>query len=840
MLVQAALKFSIVVCAAIGLFGPANADQVDYTYDDLGRLKTVTYEDGTSVVYNYDPVGNRTTQTVSLGGDNPINDSIPTQGVGNNLLDLANWPVGNAPSTTPALPGWATSTSYTNETRWLRVAGPGSSGQVTTLESGQTESDSNGGGFNPSNTFTIDPTKAYEYSIYFRKHDLSLQNLYLGMTTGGAVKHSINEAVYTNPYFLAWNTTNQQSYLNAGTWYKIVGYVLPEGYPTVSSYADWGGVYEVSTGNRVADTVSFRWSEDRTTNSMYARFFTYYDEVQQNVFTTHFYQPEVRVTNVSYVPVVPALSLTHVSANEGDNISFNVNLSAVTTVDISVDYIIDHPGGANSASSNDYTASSGTLVITKGNTQGTISVPTIEESVAEVDEFVRITLSVPVRATLSDTSRLAYIYDDDSSASFSVNDVSVAEGGALSFTVTKTGSTANSHNVSYATANGTAGSGDFTSASGTLSFSPTQTTQSVTVASLQDSNYENAETVFLNISSATNGATISDAQGIGTINNDDVAPAFTIGNAVELEGNNLSFTVTKVGATTLTHGVSYATANGTAAAGSDYTSKSGTLSFTSAQSSQTIVITGIEDSVYEDNETVLVNLSAATNGATISDSQGVGTISNDDAAPAFSINDITAEEGNNLTFTISKSGSTSKSHSINYATANGTAAAGSDYTTKSGTLTFTAAQSSQTVTITGIEDTTPESNETFNINLSSATAGATISDSQGVGTITNDDVANSPPNAVADSDQTSLYEDVWIYVLNNDSDPDSDPLTITAVTQPSNGTASIATLPPGTIRFFGTSTGSSNFTYTISDGNGGTDTATVFVTVDGGGGGPPF
>lgn len=310
---------------------------------------------------------------------------------------------------------------------------------------------------------------------------------------------------------------------------------------------------------------------------------------------------------------------------------------------------------------------------------------------------------------------------------------------------------------------------------------------------------------------------------------DVTAPAFAIGNSVALEGDSLSFTVTKVGSTALTHNVNYATANGTAVAGSDYTSKSGTLSFTSAQSSQTVVIAVIEDSVYEDNETALVNLSSATNGATISDSQGIGTISNDDTAPAFSINNVSAEEGNNLSFIISKSGSTSKSHSVDYATANGTASAGSDYTTKSGTLTFTTAQSSQAVTITGIEDTTFEPNETFYVNLSSATSGSMISDSQGLGTVTNDDVANSPP--VANDNSTSMWEgdSKSPNVLLNDTDPDGDPLTIISVTQPFNA---IVTITSSTsIYVLSIDDGTETFTYTISDGNGGTDTATVTVVV---------
>ena len=85
----------------------------------------------------------------------------------------------------------------------------------------------------------------------------------------------------------------------------------------------------------------------------------------------------------------------------------------------------------------------------------------------------------------------------------------IAEGGTLSLTVTKTGATAVSHNVSYATANGTAAAGsDYTSTSNSLTFLASETTKNVSVVTLQDTVYENNETVFVNLSNPTNGATV--------------------------------------------------------------------------------------------------------------------------------------------------------------------------------------------------------------------------------------------------------------------------------------------------------------------------------------------
>ena len=93
------------------------------------------------------------------------------------------------------------------------------------------------------------------------------------------------------------------------------------------------------------------------------------------------------------------------------------------------------------------------------------------------------------------------------------------------------------------------------------------------------------------------------------------------------------------------------------------------------------------------------------------------------------------------TFTVTRSGGTA-AFDVNFATSNGTATvADSDYVAASNTLHFGANENTQTISVTINGDTKVEANETFNVALSNATNGATISDGQGVGTITNDDGA---------------------------------------------------------------------------------------------------
>ncbi|WP_373480982.1 Calx-beta domain-containing protein [Geminocystis sp.] len=110
--------------------------------------------------------------------------------------------------------------------------------------------------------------------------------------------------------------------------------------------------------------------------------------------------------------------------------------------------------------------------------------------------------------------------------------------------------------------------------------------------------------------------------------------------------------------------------------------------------------------------------------------------------PTLRINDISITEGNsgtkNAVFTVTRTGTPTGTITVNYATANGTATAGSDYVAKSGSLSFATNETSKTISVVINGDTTLETNETFFVNLSSAT-NATISDNQGLGTITNDD-----------------------------------------------------------------------------------------------------
>ena len=347
----------------------------------------------------------------------------------------------------------------------------------------------------------------------------------------------------------------------------------------------------------------------------------------------------------------------------------------------------------------------------------------------------------------------------------SIGDVTLAEGDSgtktFNFTVSMSGSNTLGASVSYATADGstnpaTAGS-DYVATSGTLTWAAGDTSsQTISVTVNGDTTVEPDETFYVNLSSPTN-ATLSKSQGVGTIQNDDIALGITATDATKAEGNSgttpFTFTVSRSGLTTGATTVNYAvTGSGTNPAnGADFggTLPSGQVSFAAGDKSETLTINVSGDLVVEPDEGFTVTLSGASGNAQITTPTATGTILNDDSAlPALSIGDVTLAEGDSGTktfnFTVSMSGSNTLGASVSYATANGStnpATAGSDYVATSGTLTWAAGDtSSQTISVTVNGDTTVEPDETFYVNLSSPT-NATLSKSQGVGTIQNDDIA---------------------------------------------------------------------------------------------------
>jgi hypothetical protein len=223
-------------------------------------------------------------------------------------------------------------------------------------------------------------------------------------------------------------------------------------------------------------------------------------------------------------------------------------------------------------------------------------------------------------------------------------------------------------------------------------------------------------------------------------------PDVTINNVTVTEGNtgttDAVFIVSLSAPSTTPVTVHYATADGTAVAGSDYQATAGTLTFAPGETSRTITVKVNGDRTFESNENFAVNLSQPTN-ATIANGQGVGIIIDDE--PRISINSVSRYEGRQgqttaFTFTVALSSAYDQPVTVSYKTTDGTARTSDrDYVAKTGTLTFNPGETTKTITIVVNGDSKKEADETFFVDLFSNSSNALLTTSRGIGTILNDD-----------------------------------------------------------------------------------------------------
>jgi hypothetical protein len=201
--------------------------------------------------------------------------------------------------------------------------------------------------------------------------------------------------------------------------------------------------------------------------------------------------------------------------------------------------------------------------------------------------------------------------------------------------------------------------------------------------------------------------------------------------------------------------VSYTTTAGTAAL-TDYTDVHNTVAFPAGSANgsvQPVSVPITSDTFDEDDETVFVDLTDAVGAALDAASRARITITDDDPSPTVSVAGASAPEGNSgttvLNFPVSISAASGRDVTVSYATVNGTATAGPDYTAASGTARLVAGTTSTTVPVTVLGDTAYEANETVTLQLSSP-VGATLGTASATGTITNDDADLPPRNTWGD------------------------------------------------------------------------------------------
>lgn len=427
------------------------------------------------------------------------------------------------------------------------------------------------------------------------------------------------------------------------------------------------------------------------------------------------------LTIVNDDPLPPStitLSNSAYSVNENGGTS---TITASRTGDpagpVCVSYAI--AAGITATAGVDYTATPGTLCWANGETGNkTFAVGIIDNSYYGGDKTVNLALSSPTGATIlgSPSTAVLTIVDNETplpntialtSATYSVNE----DSGIATITVSRTGPSTEAVSVNYAISNGTAinGNGGGTVydyyiyyPNGTLTWDNGDMTDKTFSFSIRDNAvYEADKTVNLALS-AVSGGTM-------TLGNPNTAVLTIVGNESAISFSSSAYSVDEnSGAAIITarrNGSSRGAAvvtwhdnyGGTAMAteGSDYTYQPSpkTLSWADGDmSDKTIIINLIDDSVFEVDETVDLQLISTTGNATIATPyQTVLTIKdNENATLAFTASAYSVKETDGMaTITVSRSGYSNGVVTVSYeTTTGGTATTGVDYTAVSGTLTW--------------------------------------------------------------------------------------------------------------------------------------------------------
>ncbi len=408
------------------------------------------------------------------------------------------------------------------------------------------------------------------------------------------------------------------------------------------------------------------------------------------------------------------------------NAVFRLALSAVNPAPVSVAYTtVDN----TAISGVDYRSTAGAVTFAPGVTNQTVTVTVNAQTLNEATKTFYLQLSDPTNATLTVTQVVGTILSGVAPPTLALTDATVTAlaSGATNalFRFSLSAPSGQPIAVNYATANGTALAGvDYLATSGSFGFAPGETNQTVSVAINPQTVNQAAKTFYLNLSAPLN-VTLPGTQVTATILSGVAPPTVSLAGATVTAPlsvvTNAALTVSLSAPSGQTVTVNYATADDTAVAGSDYAATNGVVTFAPGQTRQTIGVVVFPRALSQSAKDFLVRLSAPVN-ATLLGSPATVMILSAVPAPTLTVSDaaVTAPPTGvtNAAFTLSLSAPSAQTITVNYATADGSARAGVDYTATSGKLTFPEGTTNQSLFVTALARAPGSSNVAFLLNLS--------------------------------------------------------------------------------------------------------------------------
>jgi len=349
-----------------------------------------------------------------------------------------------------------------------------------------------------------------------------------------------------------------------------------------------------------------------------------------------------------------------------------------------------------------------------------------------------------------DIAGIVYLYPFTPTVTLSVSGNPMAEaGGVATVTATLSGVAGRTVTVNLAFS-GTASYGNDYTRSGTIITIPAGSTSgSMTLTALQDALNEANETIVVDISSVVNGTESGTQQVTARITDDDPLPTVTLGlsGSPVAEAGGVATVTATLSAVSGRAVYVYLSFAGTATVTSDYTRSGTSVTIPAGSLSGSIILTAVQDTLYEGNETIVVDISSVTYGTENGTQQVTATITDDDAPPTVVLGlsgSPMAEAGGVATVTATLSAVSGLPVTVNLAFS-GTATLTSDYTRSATSITIPAGSVSGSIALTAVQDTLDEANETVIVDIGAVANGTENGTQQVTATITDDD---APPTVV--------------------------------------------------------------------------------------------
>lgn len=409
----------------------------------------------------------------------------------------------------------------------------------------------------------------------------------------------------------------------------------------------------------------------------------------------------------------------------------------------------------------DYTRSLTAITIAAGQTTGSITLTGVNDTLDEADETIVVSATSAVGARIGPSSTTTVtLLDDDTAAqpqvTLTTNTSSVAEAGSpvtVTANLSRAATTQVTVNLDYS---GTALRGTDYQTSGLQIVIPVgQTSGSVTLTPSTDDVDELSETIIVGIGTVTGAEEQGTQQVTITLQDSNNSPIVTLSSSTdqisEAAGQaTITATLSQVSGQVVTVPLTF---GGTAELTADYTRSGTVITIQPGQTTGSVTVTAVEDTVDETNETITVALGAVTGASPgTSTPLSISVVDNDQPRVELTAEKTTmAENGDQIVVRAVLVAPLTEAVTVNLSFA-GTATHHSDFDYTSSTITIPANQLSGQITITSLQDTLDEANETIIVDISSVTGASEGPNSTLTLTIGDDDPEPTVTLSAADTE----------------------------------------------------------------------------------------